>query len=196
MNYKDEHEYRSETVENVETTSLVDFINNPKFVKYIIIFAIVAGLIYLISKLPQKEPELLPARKLKRDRAITRVIKRKHKKENCEQYILNTTHTGWYPLLHRTIVIAIDSIWLKKGEVWKYGITCNSELERYPNSIYYYDGKNKLTNIDLTYIVQFYGTEKECKIEEKIKIYNYPLLPECVQRKRKIIRPPGHKNDN
>ena len=164
MNYKEKYEYRYETEEAAETIPLLDFKKNHKFVKIIIIFAVVVGVIWLILKLPQKDPTLAPERVEKRDSAISRVIKRKHKKENCEQYVLKTTHADWYPVLHRGIAIAIDSIWLNKGEIWKYGITCNSELKRYPNRTYYFDGKNKLTNIDLIYIVQLYGTKKECKI--------------------------------
>ena len=168
MNYKHEHEYR--TVEEVETIPLLDFKKNPKFVKFIIIFAITLGIIWLISKLPQKEPELLPARKIKRDSAIARVYRRNQKKENCEQYALLAIHSGWYPVLYRGVAIANDSIWLNAGEVWKYGKTCIGELKRYPGQIYYYDGKYLLDREDLRYIKQFIGNEAECLIEEKMKI--------------------------
>ncbi len=140
--------------------------------------------------------ELPEVRVIKYKKAVKRTVKRKHKKVNCEQYVLTALYSGWYPLLRWGEAIAQDSIWLNEGEVWKYGITCVGELRRYTNHIYYNDSKYKLTQKDLFFETQFKGTEKECKIEEKRKIYNYPLLPECMAREKKLARPPGHKNDN
>ena len=62
MNYKEKYEYRYETVEEVETIPLLDFKKNHRFIKFIIIFAVLVGIIWLISKLPQKEPEIAPER--------------------------------------------------------------------------------------------------------------------------------------
>jgi len=44
---------------------------------------------------------------------------------------------------------------------------------------------------NLTYI-----NSSECLKMEKLKIYNYPLLPEALKRKIKLFRPPGNANDN
>ena len=196
MNYKEKHEYRYETVEKGETIPFLYFQKNHKFVKFIIIFAVVVGIIWLITKLPQKEQEIAPKRVAKRDSAISRVFKRNPKKENCEQYALIVTISDYYPVLYRGIIVATDSIWLNTSEVWKYGKTCNGELTRYPGQMYYYDGKFRLDVFNIYYSIELKGTELECLIEEKKKIYNYPLLPECLIRNRKLIRPAGNKIDN
>ena len=192
MDYKQKYEHETQVEEFSE-------FNPKKKQKHIIIFIIfavlVAGALYIISQ-PKKAPELSPERIAKRDSAIERVIKRNTKKENCEQYVLTARRSGYYPVLYRGIRIAKDSIWLNTGDVWKYGKTCVGEADRYSNLIYYYDGKYLLDNSILRYRKQFVGSEKNCLIEEKKKIYNYPLLPECVTKKRKLLRPPGNKIDN
>ncbi len=164
---------------------------------FIFLFAVLATAVigsYVIYE--TENPELPKERTKKRDDAIDRVIRRKHKKENCEQYALLAVHSGYYPVLYRGKIIANDSIWLNIGEVWKYGKTCNGELLRYTQQIYYKDNKQVLNREDLQYFTEFYGSESECLIEEKKKIYNYPLLPECIKRKKQLIRPPGNKIDN
>ena len=164
---------------------------------FIFLFAVLATAVigsYVIYE--TENPELPKERTKKRDDAIDRVIRRKYKKENCEQYVLKAVYSGYYPILYRGKIIANDSIWLNNGEVWKYGKTCVGELGRYPGQIYYYDKKQLLNTDDLRYKVEFRGTEKASLIEEKKKIYNYPLLPECVKRKKQLIRPPGNKIDN
>jgi hypothetical protein len=45
----------------------------------------------------------------------------------------------------------------------------------------------------LQYVIQFEGTEEECLIREREKIYHYALLPENLARKIPLIRPPGNK---
>ena len=49
--------------------------------------------------------------------------------------------------------------------------------------------------IGLRYRADFFGTEQECLVEEKRKIYNYPNLPECKKRDFVILRPAGNKID-
>ncbi len=160
-----------------------------------LIFALAAIISYLIIN-EEGTLELPEVRVIKLKKAVKRTEKRKHKRKNCEQYVLFAAKSGNFPVLKWGELVAKDSIWLNVGEVWKYGITCVGELVRYPGQIYYNDGKWLLDNTVLRYQAQFKGTEKKCKIEEKRKIYNYPLLPECIARKRKFERPPGHKNDN
>ena len=101
----------------------------------------------------------------------------------CEQYALVADKAGWYPCLRCS---ETDSIYLNKGEIWKYGKTCNTEFGRYPNGLPY---------PYLKYVIEFEGNEQECLIIEKEKIYNYPSLPECLNRKIRLIRPPGNKID-
>ena len=179
------------------------------FVWILIILAIAIGFVYAISKLTildttvilthriaEKNPKLEPERVAKRDSAISRVYKRKYRDNYCEQYALIAAYSGYYPVLYRGLRISNDSIYLLQYEVWKYGKTINGEFARYPNGVFYTDGKKILTTENLEYIIQFTGTETECLAEEKRKIYNYPLLLECQKRIRKLIRPPGNKIDN
>ncbi len=101
----------------------------------------------------------------------------------CEQYALVALTDGWFPCYN---CATKDSIFLYKGEVWKYGKTCLGESERYPNGLPY---KN------LIYKIEFLGNERESLIMEKEKIYNYPNLPECQKRDFILIRPAGNKID-
>jgi len=152
----------------------------------------VAYLVYT----PEGQPEQSPKRKAKRDAAIGRTYERDRQKENCEQYVLKARNSGWYPVLKKKQIVATDSIWLNKDEVWRYGKTCLTELGRYPGRIYYVDAKWTLTDKNLSYEIEFNGSETDCLVKEKEKIYNYPLLPECLIRGRKLIRPAGCIYDN
>ncbi len=192
---KYQREYQSEVLE--KDYPEINLRPKPNYFLIFIIFAVVVGVaVWYATTVPNKDPQLAPYRQTKRDSAISRVKKRTHKKEECEQYALFVTHNGWYPVLHRGITTANDSIWLNIGEVWKYGKTCNGELLRYTQQVYYKDNKQVLSREDLQYFSEFYGSESDCLIKEKQKIYNYPLLPECVIRTRRLIRPPGNKIDN
>ena len=192
MDYKQKYEYETQVEEFPEFNPK----KNPKHIIIFIIFAVlVVVALYIISQ-PKKAPELSPERIAKRDSAIARVIERNPKKENCEQYALLVIISGYYPVLNRGNIIARDSIWLNTGEVWKYGKTCIGEQLRYPGQIYYSDDKYILDALNIFYSIEFKGSELKCLIEEKNKIYNYPILPECVKRNRQLIRPPGNKIDN
>jgi len=170
---------------------------NPKPYAWIVVlfltFALVVGYVWYA---PDGEPQLAPDRKVKRDSSIGRTYERHRKKENCEQYVLTAARAMWFPVLKRGEVNATDSIWLNVGEVWRYGKTCFTDEIRYKGRIYYKDAKYKLTPTELQYSVEFRGTETECLVQEKTKIYNYPLLPECIKRARKLMRPAGNKIDN
>ncbi len=119
---------------------------------------------------------------LKRDAEIERIIEKDYSFDQCVQYALIATRNGWYPCFN----CSDGKIYLSIGEVWKYGKTCIGELKRYAQGLPY---KN------LKFEPQYYGTEKECLIEEKTKIYEYPNLPECQKRSIKLMRPPGNKID-
>ena len=187
------------SVKNLNYAEGVETQNPQKSPKFFFLFALFVLTLAVVGYLvfsPEGEPELSPERKAKRDAAIDRTYKRKRQKENCEQYVLEVREAAWYPVLKRKQVLATDSIWLNEGEAWRYGKTCLTELGRYPSRIYYQDAKWTLTDDDLKYERPFVGDETECLVKEKEKIYNYPLLPECLKRIRKLIRPAGNINDN
>ncbi len=106
---------------------------------------------------------------------------------NCEQYVLRVKKSGKYPILQRSYgdLQEIKAwIWLNAGETWRCGATARGEAGRSPNNIYFVskDGTYTLTDNELEYIIEFKGTWTEVLIEEKIKIYSYSLLPECIAR--------------
>jgi len=114
---------------------------------------------------------------------IDRIIDKTYPNENCVQYALITLKDGWFPCYNCGVA---ETIYLNKGEVWKYGKTCNGEQGRYPNG---------LPVPNLKFEIQLIASEKACLIAEKEKIYNYPNLPECLKRKIVLIRPAGNKID-
>jgi len=101
----------------------------------------------------------------------------------CMQYALVAEIDGWFPCYNNPRRL---KIYLYKGEVWKYGKTCFGEDGRY---------KGGLPVDGLRFIIEFVGTEQECLIQEKLKIYNYPNLPEWKKRDFILIRPAGNKID-
>ncbi len=114
---------------------------------------------------------------------IEKIIDKTYPKKYCVQYALVALKDGWFPCYNCGVA---ESIYLLKGEVWKYGKTCNGEQGRYPNG---------LPVPNLRFEVQLIADEKACLIAEKEKIYNYPNLPECLQRTIFLIRPAGNKID-
>jgi len=125
-------------------------------------------------------PLLLPERIAKRDKEIDGIKNKKRKEGPCIQYAIRVKQEGFYPLCKG------GTIFLRKNEIWKYGKTCLAKEERYPN----------FDDMLYDFIIETVGTEEECLIQEKLKIYNYALLPENLQRKVPIIRPPGNCQDN
>ncbi len=130
-------------------------------------------------------------RELKREKEVDGIKIKTYKppKDDCDsccvQYALRAAQDGWYPCYLETC--KGGKIWLKKGEVWKYGKTCLTEIQRY--------GATKLREQNLYFEPEFYRNEKECLVKEKEKIYNYPNLPECLARDIFLIRPPGNSID-
>ncbi len=141
-----------------------------------IIFVFVALLITVFSV------SLPLSRVLKRDSEIAGILERTCNLDFCIQYALIAAENGYYPCYN----CPEGQIFLHVGEVWKYGQTCNGVSGRYPNGLPF---KN------LFFQPQFYGNQQACLIEEKLKIYAYPALPECLKRNIKLIRPPGNKID-
>jgi len=114
---------------------------------------------------------------------IDRINDKTYPNRYCVQYALIAVTDGWFPCYNCGVA---ESIYLKEGEVWKYGKTCNGEQGRYPNG---------LPHKNLMFKIQFTGNESECLIMEKEKIYNYPNLPEAKKRNIFLIRPAGNKID-
>lgn len=104
--------------------------------------------------------------------------------DDAEQYVLRAIRNGNFECFSCS---GNGSIFLLSGQVYKYGITTKGEKGRYANSL-----KDK----NLLYRIQYTGTIEECLKQEKIKIYNYALLPENLARTFPLIRPPGNKQDN
>jgi len=149
----------------------------PKFIIFaIIIISIFAILIY----------NSLDTRQLKKAKELERIF---NKPENCKdcciQYALIAASSGWFVCY--SLQCDGGLIWLNKNEVWKYGKTCSNENIRY--------GKGRLAKENLFFDPEFTGTEKECLMMEKEKIYSYSKLPECINRGFILLRPPGNKID-
>lgn len=105
--------------------------------------------------------------------------------DNAEQYVLLATADGYFPCY--ACPNGAITIFLYAGEVWRYGMTRQGELGRYPTGNYGAE--------NLIYLVQFTGTTSACEKQEKIQIYKYPLLPEARARGFTLPRPPGNQRD-
>jgi hypothetical protein len=81
--------------------------------------------------------------------------------ENAIQYSLRASIDGYFPC--HTCPDSTRTIYLYKGQVWRYGSTRKEENERYPG------GNYGAPNI--IFIPEFRGTIAECLRIEKIKIY-------------------------
>lgn len=108
--------------------------------------------------------------------------------DEAEQYALLANDNGYYLCLScKSSGVDSIQIFLFRNEVWKYSTTTKGEAGRY---------RNTLASKKLRYQPQYVGTLADCLKQEKIKIYQYPLLPECLKRNFHLIRPPGNKQDN
>ena len=139
-------------------------------------------LLFLVSAIAVASFNVPTERILKRDREIDRIKEHDYRIERCVQYALVVSKDGWFTCYN----CPSGKIYMYVGEIWKYGKTCTGVSVRYPNGF---------PHPFLTFQAQFYGTEKECLIEEKRKIYSYPTLPESEKRKFILLRPPGNKID-
>lgn len=100
----------------------------------------------------------------------------------AEQYVLLTGLSGFYDCY----LCKTKSIFLNSNEVWRYGVTSQGEKTRYTGGF--------VERMNLLYVIQFTGHYAECLIEEKKKLFLYPLLPENVARPDSIrlVLPPGN----
>ncbi len=123
------------------------------------------------------EPEIAPWRKEKLQRELDEL-------NEAEQYVLRAKKPTFFPCFSCK---NNTEIFLNPGEIWKYGVTKKGQGGRYPLG---------LPAENLEYIIEFEGTFQECLKQEKLKIYHYALLPENINRKIPLIRPPGNKRDD
>ena len=96
--------------------------------------------------------------------------------DKAEQYVLRAKRSGIFECFSCP---NSNTIYLSTGQVWKYGVTTKGERGRYATTL---EGKNLLYRIQLT------GTLEECLKSEKIKIYNFAILPENLARDTPLIR--------
>lgn len=90
-----------------------------------------------------------------------------------EQYSLRATHSGEYTNVRG------GTTHLEAGDVWKYGETTN------PNDRY---SDKWLSESGLYYFTEFTGTQLQCKIVEKEKIYGYFVTNWSLPPGNKIFR--------
>lgn len=121
------------------------------------------------------EWRLKPKREAERDKQMRKI-------DDAEQYALIADVSGYYECLH----CPTKRIFLKTNEVWKYGVTNQGEKQRYTTQFY--------QQRRLSYLVQFRGTYSKCLVEEKRKLFEYPLLPENLARpdSLRLVLPPGN----
>jgi hypothetical protein len=108
-------------------------------------------------------------------------IKRKERTgKSCIQYAFTASSSGYYPCFN----CENGLIYLNKNETWKIGKTCLAEDERYSGG--YPDAR-------LLFRRQFEGSEIQCLIVEKVKLYAYRFSKENTSRSEKCFLPPGNK---
>ena len=121
------------------------------------------------------EWRLKPKREAKRDKQMKKI-------DDAEQYALVADVSGYYECSQ----CPTKRIFMKTNEVWKYGVTNQGEKQRYTTQF--------LRQRRLRYLVQLRGTYSQCLVEEKRKLFEYPLLPENLARPDSLKRvlPPGN----
>jgi hypothetical protein len=134
--------------------------------------ALILGAVSVVVFDKDGKPEMLPERKQKLNEELA-------KYDKAEQYVLFAEQDGLYPCLSCPNG---GTIGLKKGEIWKYGVTVNG-LRRYSAAY--------LKQLKLIYYPQYVGEIGECLKLEKIKIYTYPTLPENFKARSKTFTPAG-----
>lgn len=115
---------------------------------------------------------------------LAKLVKELDELDNAEQYALLAARDGSYPCYSCT---GKSTIFMRQGEVWKYGVTRKGERGRYGE--WHVD-------MGLFYVIQYEGPLQECLKREKLMIYHYAVSPENMARDTPLIRPPGNKQDN
>ena len=121
---------------------------------------------------------------------IERILSKTVDHQGCEVYYLQVIYDDNFPILNYGNVIS-GFVYLKEGDVWKVGQTCNGEDRRYPSDVYYNLKQIdlRLTKEELIYVRVASGSYKQMLILEKVLIYTYPLWSGYPY----LIKPPGCK---
>lgn len=143
----------------------------------IVVISVFMGIRELVEFDKDGKPRLAKWRQEKLDRELEEL-------DNAEQYALIAARPDWYPCYNCGDK---PEIFLYPSEIWKYGVTRKGKDGRYSKG---------LPADGLAYVIQFRGTLQECLRQEKLKIYEYVLLPENQKRDKILIRPPGNKIDH
>jgi len=146
---------------------------NPKILLFLV-FLFGISMAYIVWK--NGQADISEERKAKFQNEVEKL-------EKAEQYALIAEESKLYPCLNCK---GMDSVFLLRGEIWKYGVSTNGE-KRYTQTF--------LRTNRLIYFRQFMGSLQACLVEEKRKIYHYPLLPENLKRLKPLDRPAGNPQD-
>ncbi|NJM78592.1 MAG: hypothetical protein HC854_01275 [Flavobacterium sp.] len=103
---------------------------------------------------------------LKRDLEIKTILDRALDGPPGYQYALIANSSGYYPIMSRGSSTPTGAMYLNAGDVWKYGQTTSGS--RYSDAY-----KAGIGTAGVTEVQQFYGTQKQILIAEKLMIYNY-----------------------
>lgn len=156
---------------------------NPKFTfgLFLMVFGLLSFVLFASSEIWErllKDPNL--------DTEAVEAVKKeaediKSRHENWIQYKLVAINTMKRPCLR--CPNGIKTVTVRKGEVYKYGITTQGQA-RYTSTQYSY--------LDVRLLTEFEGNYTECKNMEIDKILSYQFLPESQKPEVKLIRPPGN----
>lgn len=162
------HEKENKNFEDIQSRSV-----KPVF--GIVILVLAAMTFWKVVEWINGEPALTTKRQDELKKQIEEI-------EDAEQYALKAEVSGRYDCYF----CPGRKIFLNAFSIWKYGVTRKGEKVRYSKDFF---GKGMLR-----YEVQFRGDYAQCLIEEKRKLFNYPLLPENLQRpdSLKLVLPPGN----
>lgn len=138
-----------------------------------VIVSIIIVCAVIVFKKEEPSPALSPKEKAKLEQKVKEI-------DDAEQYALIAAKDGLYTCLHS----GRGTCFLHKGEVFKYGVTTKGEFGRYNTSF--------MMKHNVIYVVEFKGNIAECLIQEQIKLFNYPYLPENLARlpEDQLPRPP------
>jgi len=162
------HEKEDKSIKDVETRPIKPILG-------LALLILTAMTFWEVIEWINDEPRLTPKRQEELKKQIEEI-------EDAEQYALKSEISGWYDCYH----CPSGKIFLTAFSVWKYGVTRKGEKVRYSKDFL---GKGRLR-----YEIQFRGDYAQCLIEEKRKLFHYPLLPENLLRpdSLKLVLPPGN----
>ena len=129
-----------------------------------------------LVKVAQRHPELVAKMNLAPEARAALQEMGLIAKGPADQYALVAVEDGWYPVMERGFKHPQYAVFLKEGEVWKYGKTINPAT-RYP--------KDWLLKMGLRYEPQYAGSVNSALALERAKIVGH--IDRCG------TLPPGNK---